>query len=59
MQTCKKKQEDEIAALNKEVIAMTIMKLNYDQMVADHHNQPGAHTVHVPDHVKLQVVSFR
>lgn len=46
-----------MAGLNKEVVALTIMKLNYQQIVAAHQSQPGALTKQISDDVKFQVVS--
>ncbi|KAK3894796.1 hypothetical protein Pcinc_001454 [Petrolisthes cinctipes] len=51
----KSKQEEEVAGLNKEVVALTIMKLNYQQIVAAHQSQPGALTKQISDDVKFQV----
>ena len=53
----KKKQEDELAALRKEVVALQIMKDNYEQIVKAHQNQPGNAALQVSDEVKFQVVS--
>lgn len=52
----KKKQEDELAALRKEVVALQIMKVNYEQIVKAHQNQPGNAALQVSDEVKFQVV---
>jgi len=51
----KKKQEDELAALRKEVVALQIMKVNYEQIVKAHQNQPGNASLQVSDEVKFQV----
>ncbi|CAG7819447.1 unnamed protein product [Allacma fusca] len=51
----KKKQEDELAALRKEVVALQIMKVNYEQIVKAHQNQPGNAALQVSDEVKFQV----
>jgi len=53
----KKKQEDELSALRKEVVALQIMKVNYEQIVKAHQNQPGNAAMQVSDEVKFQVVS--
>ncbi|KAB7506834.1 Max-like protein X [Armadillidium nasatum] len=55
MQNCKKKQEEEVAALKKEVVGMTILKLNYEQIVSAHQNQPGNQSRQVSDDVKFEV----
>ncbi|XP_076030209.1 helix-loop-helix-leucine zipper transcription factor bigmax isoform X2 [Oratosquilla oratoria] len=55
LQACKRKQEDEVAALQKEMLALTIMKLNYEQIVSAHQNQPGTMAQHVSDEVKFEV----
>lgn len=52
----KKKQEDELAALRKEVVALQIMKVNYEQIVKAHQNQPGNAALQVSDDVKFKVV---
>ncbi|KAF2353877.1 Ribosomal protein S4/S9 eukaryotic/archaeal [Trinorchestia longiramus] len=56
LQNCKKKQEDELNELNKKSVAMTILKLNYETIVAAHHSQrPGNTTRQVSDDMKFQV----
>lgn len=56
LQSGKNKQEDELLSLQKEVMAMTIMNLNYKKIVADHHSQlPGISDRLVPDQLKFQV----
>nr|CAG4641320.1 EOG090X0H9E [Eulimnadia texana] len=55
LQQQKKKQEEELAALRKEVIALQIMKSNYDQIVSAHQNQPGHPDNRVSEEVKFQV----
>lgn len=56
LQNGKKKQEEELASLEKERVAMTILKLNYETVVAAHHNQrPGSAARQVPDQLKFQV----
>lgn len=52
----KKKQEDELAALRKEVVALQIMKVNYEQIVKAHQNQPGNAQLQVSDETKFKVV---
>ncbi|XP_066947407.1 tigger transposable element-derived protein 1 isoform X2 [Macrobrachium rosenbergii] len=51
----KSKQEEEVAALKKEFVALTIMKLNYEQIVSAHQSQPGQHSKQISDDVKFQV----
>jgi len=51
----KKKQEEELAALRKEVVALQIMKVNYEQIVKAHQNQPGNAALQVSDEVKFKV----
>ena len=58
MQNCRKKQEEDVANLRKEAVAMSIMKCNYDQIVQAHQNQPGQLSKQVPDELKFQVVRF-
>lgn len=53
----KKKQEDELTALRKEVVALQIMKVNYEQIVKAHQSQPGNAQMQVSDEVKFHVVS--
>lgn len=45
-----------MAALRKEVVALQIMKVNYEQIVKAHQNQPGNAALQVSDEVKFQVV---
>lgn len=52
----KKKQEEERNALRKEVIALRIMKTNYEQIVKAHQTQPGHSETRVSDETKFQVV---
>ena len=52
----KKKQEEERNALRKEVIALGIMKTNYEQIVKAHQTQPGHSETRVSDETKFQVV---
>lgn len=51
----KKKQEDELAALRKEVVALQIMNANYTQIVKAHQNQPQQPNVQLSDESKFQV----
>lgn len=51
----KKKQEEDLAALRKEVIALQIMKVNYEQIVKAHQNQPSQPENQVSDEVKFHV----
>ncbi|XP_030828800.1 max-like protein X [Strongylocentrotus purpuratus] len=51
----KKKQEDELEALRKEVMALKIMKANYEQIVKAHQNTPGRGQNQVSDQVKFSV----
>ncbi|MPC10079.1 Max-like protein X [Portunus trituberculatus] len=52
----KSKQEEDVAALKKEVVALTIMKLNYEQIVSAHQSQPGQLSKQISDDVKFQVL---
>ncbi|CAJ0967814.1 unnamed protein product [Ranitomeya imitator] len=51
----KKKQEEEVSTLRKEVMALKIMKSNYEQIVKAHQNNPHEGTDQVPDQVKFSV----
>uniref|UniRef100_T1JG28 Max-like protein X n=1 Tax=Strigamia maritima TaxID=126957 RepID=T1JG28_STRMM len=51
----KKKQEDELAALRKEVVALQIMKANYEQIVRAHQIQPSQAENQLSDEVKFQL----
>lgn len=51
----KKKQEDELEALRKEVMALKIMKANYEQIVKAHQSTPGRGQNQVSDQVKFNV----
>ncbi|XP_018007438.1 max-like protein X [Hyalella azteca] len=56
LQNCKKKQEEELNELQKKAMAMTILKLNYETIVAAHHSQrPGNALRQVSDDMKFQV----
>ncbi|XP_013789176.1 max-like protein X [Limulus polyphemus] len=51
----KKKQEEELNGLRKEVVALQIMKANYEQIVKAHQRQPVQSPNQVSDEVKFQV----
>ncbi|XP_046331456.2 max-like protein X isoform X2 [Haliotis rufescens] len=51
----KKKQEDELDSLRKEVMALKIMKANYEHIVKTHQNTPVHGQNQVSDEVKFQV----
>ncbi|KAK7485842.1 hypothetical protein BaRGS_00022942, partial [Batillaria attramentaria] len=51
----KKKQEDELDSLRKEVMALKIMKANYEHIVKTHQNTPVLGQNQVSDEVKFQV----
>ncbi|KAM4692428.1 max-like protein X isoform 1-T1 [Rhinophrynus dorsalis] len=51
----KKKQEDDVSTLRKEVMALKIMKSNYEQIVKAHQNNPHEGTDQVPDQMKFSV----
>ncbi|XP_071942997.1 max-like protein X [Antedon mediterranea] len=51
----RKEQDDNIEALRKEVMALKIMKANYEQIVKAHQSQPGQGQNQVSDHVKFNV----
>ncbi|RWS17071.1 max-like protein X [Dinothrombium tinctorium] len=52
----KKNQEEDLQKLRKEVVALQIMKANYEQMVKMHQQtQPGLNCNQVSDEVKLKV----
>lgn len=52
----RKKQEEERNALRKEVVALSIMRSNYEQMVKAQQAQPGQLDARVSDDTKFQVV---
>jgi MAX-like protein X len=56
LQQQKKKQEEELSALRKEVIGLQIMKSNYDQIVKANQTQAGQSENRVPDEMKFQLV---
>ncbi|XP_065568402.1 hypermethylated in cancer 2 protein-like isoform X3 [Artemia franciscana] len=51
----KKAQEEHLTSLRKEVIALRIMKENYELIVEAHKRQPGTNEVQVPDEAKFRV----
>lgn len=51
----KKKEEEERNALRKDVVALQIMKANYEQMVKSQQNQPGLTENRVSDELKFHV----
>uniref|UniRef100_W5N3X4 Max-like protein X n=2 Tax=Lepisosteus oculatus TaxID=7918 RepID=W5N3X4_LEPOC len=51
----KKKQEEEVTTLRKEVMALKIMKSNYEQIVKAHQNNPQQGDEQVSDQVKFSI----
>ncbi|XP_061566906.1 max-like protein X [Cololabis saira] len=51
----KKKQEEEVSLLRKEVMALKIMKTNYEHIVKAHHNNPQQGEDQVSDQVKFNI----
>jgi len=51
----KKKQETDLSSLRKEVVALQIMRANYEQLVKAHQRAPQVQEDLVPDEVKFQV----
>ncbi|XP_043910630.1 max-like protein X isoform X2 [Protopterus annectens] len=51
----KKKQEEELSTLRKDVMALKIMKANYEQIVKAHQNNPQQGMDQVSDEVKFNV----
>lgn len=51
----KRKQETDLNTLRKEVVALQIMRANYEQLVRAHQQAPCAPEDLVPDEVKFQV----
>jgi len=51
----KKKQEADLNSLRKEVVALQIMRANYEQLVKAHQRAPQVQEDLVPDEVKFQV----
>ena len=56
LQQQKKKQDEELSALRKEVTALQIMKNNYDQIVKANQARPGQSENQVPDEIKFHLV---
>ncbi|KAK1877208.1 Max-like protein X [Dissostichus eleginoides] len=51
----KKKQEEEVTVLRKEVMALKIMKTNYEHIVKAHQNHPAQGEDQVSDQVKFNI----
>ncbi|CAL1587720.1 unnamed protein product [Knipowitschia caucasica] len=51
----KKKQEEEVSTLRKEVMALKIMKTNYEHIVKAHQNNPQQGQDQVSDQVKFNI----
>ncbi|XP_067825388.1 max-like protein X isoform X2 [Heptranchias perlo] len=51
----KKKQEEEVCTLRKDVMALNIMKANYEQIVKAHRNNPHQGKDQVTDQVKFSI----
>ncbi|XP_036306949.1 max-like protein X isoform X1 [Pipistrellus kuhlii] len=51
----KKKQEEEVSTLRKDVMALKIMKVNYEQIVKAHQDNPHEGEDQVSDQVKFSV----
>lgn len=51
----KKKQEEEVSMLRKEVMALKIMKTNYEHIVKAHQNNPQQGEEQVSDHIKFSI----
>ncbi|XP_060110559.1 max-like protein X isoform X1 [Heteronotia binoei] len=51
----KKKQEEEVSILRKDVMALKIMKVNYEQIVKAHQDNPNEGKNQVSDQVKFNV----
>uniref|UniRef100_A0A8P4KLY5 Max-like protein X n=1 Tax=Dicentrarchus labrax TaxID=13489 RepID=A0A8P4KLY5_DICLA len=51
----KKKQEEEVSVLRKEVMALKIMKTNYEHIVKAHQNNPQQGEDQVSDQVKFNI----
>merc|ERR1712183_834171 len=51
----KRKQEGDLNSLRKEVVALQIMRANYEQLVKAHQRAPQLQEDLVPDEVKFQV----
>ncbi|XP_029913932.1 max-like protein X isoform X3 [Myripristis murdjan] len=55
LQKKKKKQEEEVSMLRKEVMALKIMKTNYEHIVKAHQNNPQQGEEQVSDQVKFSI----
>ena len=55
----KKKQEEESAALQKEVAALRIIQHSYEHMLQHQQANPGPEEARLTDEAKFQVVSIR
>jgi len=56
LQAGRREQEEELAALQKEVTALEIMRRKYEAVVAEHRRrQPGGESRHVSDQLKFEV----
>ncbi|KAM4884622.1 max-like protein X isoform 3-T3 [Sylvia borin] len=51
----KKKQEEEVSTLRKDVMALKIMKVNYEQIVKAHQDNPNEGKNQISDEVKFNV----
>ncbi|XP_010165392.1 max-like protein X, partial [Antrostomus carolinensis] len=51
----KKKQEEEVSTLRKDVMALKIMKVNYEQIVKAHQDNPNEGKDQVSDELKFNV----
>ncbi|XP_051894896.1 max-like protein X isoform X2 [Pristis pectinata] len=51
----KKKQDEELSTLRKDVMALKIMKMNYEQIVKAHQNNPQQGKDQVTDQVKFSI----
>ncbi|XP_010218788.1 PREDICTED: max-like protein X [Tinamus guttatus] len=51
----KKKQEEEVSTLRKDVMALKIMKVNYEQIVKAYQDNPSEDKVQLSDQVKFNV----
>ena len=55
VQSQKRKQEDDLASLRKEVVALQIMRTNYETLVKAHQAQPNSKDTFVPGKIKFHV----
>jgi len=56
LQSAKREQEEELAALQKEAQALEILRMNYEAVVAEHRRrQPGGQSRHVSEQLKFEV----